>query len=219
MKHLYLLLTLLALCSSPKMYSQETFPTEVSLKGTVTDFNNQPIKGASVYVDSAKTRTTTNRKGIFKINIKPETELLTVFSDDYGIVSIEFNGEKELSFKYPQNAKPISEENLSLLGFVVSVSGKQDANNYADYATVYDILKAKFRQVRVNGTKITIAKGPNTYSGNSDPLIVVNGVPTTNLTSIPTSEIKSIQVIQAGSEAAEYGLRGVNGVLVIILKK
>ncbi len=219
MKHIYIVLCIFTFISVQKIQSQETFPSELSLKGTVTDFNNEPVKGAYVYVDSAKTRTKTNKKGLFKIKIKPETNILTVFSEDYGIVSVDFNGEKELSFKYPQNSKPISEENLGLLGFNVTVEPEGNSNNYAAYLTVYDILKAKFQQVRVNGTKITIAKGPNTFSGNSDPLILVNKVPNNNLSSIPTSEIKSIKVIQAGSESAEYGLRGVNGVLLITLKK
>ncbi|MFH6604785.1 TonB-dependent receptor plug domain-containing protein [Maribacter algicola] len=63
-----------------------------------------------------------------------------------------------------------------------------------------------------------MGKGANNFSGNKDPLILVNGQPMTDVSSIPTSEIKLIWVISKGSETAQYGLRGTNGVILIDLK-
>ena len=67
-----------------------------------------------------------------------------------------------------------------------------------------------------------IGKGTNQFSGNSDPLVLVDGQrqPIGVLTTIPTIDVKEIKVIHNGSETAEYGgLQAANGVVLITLKK
>ncbi len=201
------------------MESQSDKGISMVINGTVVGTDDEPIKGAVVFVDSTKTNTKTNKDGLFKIKLSPDTKILTVFSEKYGMVSKEYNGNEPISFKFSENAGPLSEKELAEMGFKLNTAQKRNATNYADYATIYDILKAKFPQVRVTSDqRIIISKGINTYSGNTDPLVLVDGQPRSNIGTIPTSEIKSIRVVQKGDEASEYGLRGVNGVLLVALK-
>jgi TonB-dependent SusC/RagA subfamily outer membrane receptor len=75
--------------------------------------------------------------------------------------------------------------------------------------------------VMVNG-KITITGGTAAFTGgdNLEPLVITDGVPATNsgvaqyLNSIPPQNIESIEVM-TGPEAAQYGTRGINGVIIV----
>lgn len=218
LKNIHFLLFFLILIPLQIVNSQSSSNEYIEVKGTVNDFNDLPIKGAWLYVDSVRTKEKTNNKGSFKAKLNPNTKLVTIYSPDYGFISQVYNGAWELTFKFSQNAKPFAKEDLESLGFKVDKQANMNTSNYSDFKSIYEILKAKFPQVRIIGTKIVIAKGVNSYSGNTDPLILVNRRPTNDISTIPTSEIKSIRVIKKGSETAEYGIQGLNGVLLITLK-
>jgi hypothetical protein len=75
--------------------------------------------------------------------------------------------------------------------------------------------------------KITIRGGTpgiDGSSGNLEPLVVTDGVPATNsgvaeyLNSLPPQIIESIEVM-TGPEAAQFGTRGINGVILVKTSK
>lgn len=71
------------------------------------------------------------------------------------------------------------------------------------------------------GSKPTvIIRGVGTYSGNSDPLYVIDGFPSNSdsFRSINPNDIESLSVLKDASSLAEYGSRGSNGVVVIKTK-
>lgn len=75
--------------------------------------------------------------------------------------------------------------------------------------------------VMVNG-KITITGGTGSIGGGEqiEPLVVTDGIPAVNsgvaqyLNSIPPQNIESIEVM-TGPEAAQFGTRGINGVILV----
>lgn len=62
-------------------------------------------------------------------------------------------------------------------------------------------------------------RGPATVEGNSQPLIVIDGVPGGDLQTIAPADIASIDVLKDGSAAAIYGSRATAGVIIITTKK
>ena len=62
-----------------------------------------------------------------------------------------------------------------------------------------------------------IIRGVGTNTSETQPLIVVDGVFTDNITYIPPEEVYSINVIKDGT-AAIYGMQGANGVIEITTK-
>ena len=67
-------------------------------------------------------------------------------------------------------------------------------------------------------------RGITSILGNNEPLYVIDGIPIQpgpngSLTGIPPENIESIQVLKDPAETAFYGARGVNGVIVIKLKR
>ena len=62
-------------------------------------------------------------------------------------------------------------------------------------------------------------RGLSTIGGNTEPLIIVDGVPGASLSSVDPNDIESMDVLKDGSAAAIYGTRGSNGVILITTKK
>jgi TonB-linked SusC/RagA family outer membrane protein len=62
-------------------------------------------------------------------------------------------------------------------------------------------------------------RGTSSIDGNSDPLYVIDGVPTQDTRSLNPSDIESISILKDASSAAIYGAQGANGVVLITTKQ
>lgn len=62
-------------------------------------------------------------------------------------------------------------------------------------------------------------RGVSTFGANSEPLIVLDGVPGADLNNVDPNDIASIDVLKDGSAAAIYGARGSSGVILITTTK
>lgn len=103
------------------------------------------------------------------------------------------------------------------LTYSVSNVGVKE-NEASSYRDIYEYLQGRVAGVQVTQDKRIIIRGVNSINAGGDPLILVDGVETTNLSDINIHDIKSIDVLKDGS-AAIYGLRGANGVLLITTKR
>jgi TonB-dependent SusC/RagA subfamily outer membrane receptor len=75
-----------------------------------------------------------------------------------------------------------------------------------------------------DGRSVLVLRGPNTFMGSEEPLVVVNGIAlgpavTSNLTAIDIHDIETVQVLREAVATAAYGSRGANGVIVIRTKE
>jgi TonB-dependent SusC/RagA subfamily outer membrane receptor len=90
-------------------------------------------------------------------------------------------------------------------------------------------LAAKYPGVWVSraadgGISIRLRGGSSTVNASSEPLYVLDGIPIQPgpngaLSGISPYDIASIQVVRDATGTAMYGIRGVNGVIVIKTKK
>lgn len=200
---------------SPKIIEKEILVT-----GSATDAENKPIKGVAIYVDSAKTRIKTNRKGEFKMMIKPSSKEVSAYSEFSGLQTIAYAGESELNFIFPKDFKVISEKELVELGYTITTpkKAKKGPKDYSKYLDVYQLLVAEFPGVQVTGKTIRL-RGTASSSVNSgqEPLIIIDGTQVGSIDFVRPQEIKSIRVIR-DEGASIYGARGANGVIVIQMK-
>lgn len=212
---------ILALVCSFSLIAQKDTIEKVTVTGMVMDMKGLPIKGAMVFVDSVNTKKKTNKKGIYKLKLNSDTKLLTVYSKDLGLLSMEYTGQKKVSFLYKQDdIAPLEEGKLSEMGFKLSPDSDEN-KGYAEFATILDILDKRFFFAKVTNGKVKVGKGTNQFSGESDPLVLVDDqrMPISVLSTIATTDVNSIKVIHNGSEAAQYGgLQAANGVILITLK-
>ena len=88
---------------------------------------------------------------------------------------------------------------------------KEEAQTYSD---MYEYLRGRVPGVQVTSDNRIIIRGIGTNSGNTDPLIIVDGVEVSDLTGVDPMFVKSVDVIKDGSSAI-YGMQGANGVIII----
>jgi len=72
--------------------------------------------------------------------------------------------------------------------------------------------------VEVNGTSIRI-RGERSILGNNEPLILVDGMVTDDISHISPEEVDRIDVLKDASSTAIYGSRGANGVILITTRR
>jgi TonB-linked SusC/RagA family outer membrane protein len=62
-------------------------------------------------------------------------------------------------------------------------------------------------------------RGLSTFGSNTEPLIIIDGIPGANMKSIDPQDIVSIDVLKDASACAIYGTRAASGVILITTKK
>ena len=82
------------------------------------------------------------------------------------------------------------------------------------YSSMYDYLRGRVPGVQVTSDNRIIIRGIGTNSDNFDPLILVDGVEMTDLSTLDPQYVESVDVIKDGSSAI-YGMQGANGVIII----
>jgi TonB-linked SusC/RagA family outer membrane protein len=69
------------------------------------------------------------------------------------------------------------------------------------------------------GQPIIRIRGISSITSSSDPLYVIDGIPTGDIASFDVRDIESIDVLKDASASAIYGSRATNGVIIITTKK
>jgi TonB-dependent SusC/RagA subfamily outer membrane receptor len=104
----------------------------------------------------------------------------------------------------------------------------RDRSNQS-YARIEEMIESRAPGVRVlhyqDGTIRLQIRGVSSPTGRTDPLIVIDGTPTTELrpgsalASLNPSDVVSIDVLKDAASTAFYGMRGANGVIVITTRQ
>lgn len=188
--------------------------------GKLTVFNTYPVKNVEVTAKKAKTAITTDSLGQFSIvclendvirikakTFQPVTRRVGPNTDSLFVnllfIDNKSNRERAVGYGY------ISEANLT---YAVSHLEQQN-NDFCNYTDIFDLIKGRFSGVTVSGGNVYI-RGSGSFSGQTQALIIVNGAAVSDISWIQPCQIKSIDILK-DSNAAIYGARGGNGVVLI----
>ncbi len=200
-----------------------------TVSGYVKDSNDNPIVGAMILLDNKNTGKVTDADGFYKLKVKPDNRILTVFTLYGASTSIPIKGRTLISFileesPFLQNEiqnkiKPYEVVNTGY-GVVKKNQFTQSVDkidvtetDYSSYNNIYDLLRSKAPSVEVIGDKVYI-RGVSTLVGGTDPLFIVDGCIIESIENIQPNIVKSINVLK-GSSTSVYGVRGSNGVIII----
>lgn len=231
MKKGIILLLIFSLIISENIEGQKNSKKAI-ISGYVTDANNQPVKGAFILIDRQQTGIVTNRKGFYKIRIRPETRMIGAYSDAKGSAEMPADGSPEINiilygsfaiqgliFEVPRGEEMVN------IGYgkirkkdLTNPTGQIDGrgHKFDSYTSIYDMIRGEVPGVQVIGTQILI-RGLSSINSSNDPLLVVDGMPVSSIENISPREVKSISVLK-GPDAAIYGTRAAGGVILIDLK-
>lgn len=216
----YILVFLIITIGLNTSSAQKRSKREIEITGHIIDQENNPVKGAYIFVDMVKTKAKTNRKGMYTLTTKRPKNSIAVYSPKMGLISQPYEKVKVINFQFGENTDPISEEEMVSLGYDFSKKKKKNEIVYSDYGTILEILDSRYPQVRIDNGRIIVGRGVHVFNADGDPLILVNKVPTSaaTLQTIPTNEVASIRVVDKGSELSTYGMQAANGLIEISLK-
>lgn len=251
MKKLYTILASLILLAGNVSMAQN-----ISVSGSVKDSSGEPLTGIAVMLQGRPgIGTVTDLEGKWSLAIPSSGNPVLTFSGiGYKEQTAEVGGRAVIDIVMAEDSEKLDESVVigygsmrrsDLTGAVTSV--KVDDEKAATSSTLDQMLEGRAAGVQVlaDGTSpdagVTIrVRGIATFTGNSDPLYVVDGVivngssqsittmsvgsssnaveSTNGLAGINTQDIASIEILKDASATAIYGSQGSNGVVLITTK-
>ncbi|HYJ62652.1 MAG TPA: TonB-dependent receptor plug domain-containing protein, partial [Parafilimonas sp.] len=212
------------------------FAFTVAAQKTVTgrvlnNVDKQPISGATITVKNTSTATQTADDGTFSIQVAQNNSILNVSVVGYEQLELSTTGKTQLG------DIALTSITASLNDIVVTGYTAQRVKDITGSVAVVSVANMKqtpsgstegLLQGQASGVTVFTTGAPGggsvvqirgiTSSGNSAPLIIVDGVPS-SMHDINPNDIQSIQVLKDAGAAAIYGVRGSNGVIIITTKK
>ena len=203
-------------------------PDQKSVTGKVTDSKGEPLVGVTVVVKGTTHGTITNFDGSYTIS-DLSADAVLVFS----FIGME-TAEEQVGNQTNINVTLVSEA-IGLEEVVVTALGikrEQKALGYSVQAVsgeelrkvsgvdVGTSLTGKVAGVLVQNSSDFNVEPTITIRGESDPLIVIDGIAYANkkLNDIAAEDIESMSVLKGATASALYGFRGKSGAILITTK-
>lgn len=205
---------------------------DLTVSGTVTDNSGAPLPGATVLEAGTMNGTQTDFDGKFTLVVSGADAILKVSYIGFSTKDIPVNGSTQLNITLEEDAAELDE--VVLVGYgsqkkkeitsaVVSVKSEDfNKGNVSDPAQLLQGKVAGLQVGRAGGNPnqpFTIRlRGINSLSGDSAPLVVIDGILGGSLEALDPNDIASIEVLKDASAAAIYGTRASAGVLIVTTK-
>lgn len=212
----------------------ETADALLIVKGKVVDNKGEPLIGVNIRLQGTNIGVTTDVNGSFVINA-PDKGVLEISYIGYEKKIVTINGDQPLNIVMTPLPSALGEvvvvgygtsKKVDITGSVASVKGSDIQNlPVASAAQALDGRASGVSIVRNDGSpgaapSIRI-RGTGTIN-DANPLIVIDGVPTSNpdaLSDINPNDIASVEILKDASSSAIYGTRAANGVVLVTTKK
>jgi iron complex outermembrane receptor protein len=198
--------------------------------GMVSDANG-PLPGASVVVKGTTTGTQTDFDGNFTISADGDATLVFSYIG-FKTTEIAVGGQTTINVTLEEDAQALeevvvtgygSQQKKEITTAVTSVNA-EDFNQGIITAPT-QLLEGKVAGLSVynrggdpNGAPTIRLRGISTIGGNTEPLVVIDGVLGGSLNNVDPNDIANITVLKDGSAAAIYGTRGSSGVILVTTK-
>jgi len=222
---------ILLLSGSVKLFASSDQQRTIS--GQVTDNNNQPITGANILEKGTTNGVISDVDGKYTINVASANSILVFSFVGYTSQEVTVGSQNSINISLAESAIGLDE--IVVVGYGTqqkrAVSGSVANVTEMNFNQGVTRTAADFIQGKVAGLTITSysgdvttqqsmkLRGTSTLIGNSEPFVVIDGVPGLGLNSVAPQDIESISVLKDASAAAIYGSRSASGVILITTKK
>ena len=223
-------------------------------KGVIIDDTGEPVIGATVLVKGTTTGTTTDIDGNFTLNGIKVGSTLVISYVGYEPIEVVWQGQ-DLNLTLKDQSQALDEvvvtalgikKDAKKLGYAVSSLSSDDFNK-TGVSNLAAGLYGKATGVQIqsapgggtSAVSITV-RGLSSITGNTQPLIIMDGVPIRNegagpnnnndywgnqriqsngLVDINPEDIENISILKGAAASALYGSEAANGVVMITTKK
>jgi TonB-linked SusC/RagA family outer membrane protein len=202
---------------------------DIQVSGRITNESNEPLSGVSVTVKGKTTGTTTDQNGNFSITTSDNATIVISY---VGYTTQELPATAVMDVKLSPSTKIMdqvvvvgygTQRKLDITGATATVKGAELVKQPVTTAT--QALQGKMAGVQIisagqpGALPVVRIRGVGTMLSGADPLYVVDGILTNDITNINTSDIVDVTVLKDASSEAIYGVRAANGVIIITTKQ
>ena len=225
-----------------KLQMTESEKLAITISGTVSDAEGNPIPGVNILVKGTTNGTTTDGSGKYSIIIQEGDAVLVFSFIGYTTQEVAVNGRSVVDVALAEDVQSLEEvvvigygtqKRSDLTGAVGSVNEEELKERPA--TSLNQALSGRISGVQVNtnsgrpgGRTNVRIRGFSSINSSNNPLYVVDGVllPIGNQTQasqaidyINPNDVVSVEVLKDASSTAIYGARGANGVILITTKR
>ncbi|MBE6275977.1 MAG: TonB-dependent receptor [Bacteroides sp.] len=210
------------------------FAQQGTVTGKVIDDLGEPVIGANVIVKGTTTGVITDVDGNFSLTVKDlKKDVITVSFVGYNTVDEPLRGRTKVGIKLESSVINLGEvvaigygtqTRRQITGSVANVSEEEFNKGLTRDAS--DLLQGKVAGLTITsgsgdvtrGSQIRL-RGTSTLQNDQGPMIVIDGVPGGDMSTVAPDDIEAISVLKDASSAAIYGSRAAGGVILITTKR
>lgn len=220
----------LLMCLLPVLGWADGPPVLANVSGTVTNEEGEPIVNATVIVKGTTQGALTDADGRFELSTPDGATTLVFSSLGYESQEVEIAGRTVINVTMIATDSYLDE--VVVTGYTSERQG--DIVGSVEVVNTEDLLAAPAANVagqlqgRAAGVVVSSDARPGagakvrirgfTSFGSSDPLYIIDGVPTKDASALNPNDIESVQVLKDATAASIYGARAAQGVIVITTK-
>lgn len=206
---------------------------QLAISGTITDHDGLPLSGANIVEKGTTNGVIADFDGDFTIDVVDGNAVLVISYIGFATKEVEVDGQLNLNIELEEAAAGLDE--VVVIGY-----GTQLKSNIS--AAVASVDVAKMDKVAATGVQDAlegmvaglsvnaldgspgsnpeiVIRGLTSYgTGENSALTIIDGVPG-DISTINSSDIKSIDILKDASAAAIYGSRAAAGVILITTKR
>jgi TonB-dependent SusC/RagA subfamily outer membrane receptor len=211
---------------------------QITIHGTVIESKHHaPLMGVNIGVKGTTKGTTTDSLGNYRLTVPSPSDTLIFSYIGYKQKTVPIRGRSEIDVIMKSTI--VKEKNL-----VVTAYGEE--RNKISLVGAVQSIKSPSKTLKIPSSSLTAAfagrmagviafqrsgqpggntarffiRGISTFSGSSQPLIIIDGVQASaeDLNELSPSVIESFSILKDATATAVYGSRGANGVMVVTTK-
>lgn len=204
----------------------------LNISGTVTDEQGEPLIGVNIQVKGGDKGTATDVDGHYSLEGLDENAILVVSYIGYQTQEIPVSGKSTLNIVMVSDTQLLDEvvvvgygtqKKVNLTGAISTLDGEDLARRQVGQSSLLlqgsapgVVVTQRNGQPGRDGGTISI-RGKTTL-GNSNPLVLVDGVEA-SINSIDPTMIESISILKDAASSAIYGSRASAGVILVTTKR
>ena len=211
-----------------------TIQAQKTITGNITSEDGKPLSGVTVSIKGTKTVAISTEAGNFSIKV-PNDKSVLIFSHTshiekqltVGSLTL-INVQLQLAQKQLDDVVIVGygkQKKITSVGAQSSIGSKELVQS--PVANISSSLVGRLPGLFAtqasgepgNDQSRILIRGIGTFSGNQGPLVLVDGIQVDNYNNIDANEIESVTILKDATSTAVYGIRGANGVLIIITKR
>lgn len=222
---------------SQPLPSNQTQKKTVIIKGKITGKNNETLPGVSIFVKGTTHGAVSDENGCYSIEVPANglsnTELAISYVS-YLPQVISVHNRTLINITLKPDIKELGEivvlaygaqKKVAITGAINTVNTKEITKSSS--ANLTNALAGKLAGLTSmqNGggqpgmdNATLYLRGAATLNDNS-PLIMIDGVPRSNIRTLDANEVESVSILKDASATAVFGVRGANGVILITTKR